>query len=173
MFKISCICLYNGFSAWYKLKSIIISGMQQQSFILRIFVNSLKYVTFVLQPTLQFNLTLRNFIILCRLVECFLLFCHLANHELPKFWSSPYMVRAPLWKGQVTGPWFVSVLKILILRVGLEFIRWAVGVIDSAIWMRSCCTCHFLIVYRWFRYLSPDPIYIRYSRRVPPAGGVW
>ena len=24
--------------------------------------------------------------------------------------------------------------------------------------MRSCCTCHFLIVYRWFRYLSPDPM---------------
>ena len=23
--------------------------------------------------------------------------------------------------------------------------------------MRSCCTCHFLFVYRWFRYLSPDP----------------
>ena len=23
--------------------------------------------------------------------------------------------------------------------------------------MRSCSTCHFLFVYRWFRYLSPDP----------------
>ena len=23
--------------------------------------------------------------------------------------------------------------------------------------MLSCCTCHFLFVYRWFRYLSPDP----------------
>ena len=23
--------------------------------------------------------------------------------------------------------------------------------------MRSCCTCHFSIVYRWFKYLSPDP----------------
>ena len=23
--------------------------------------------------------------------------------------------------------------------------------------MRSCCTCHYLIEYGWFRYLSPDP----------------
>ena len=23
--------------------------------------------------------------------------------------------------------------------------------------MLSCCTCHFSIVYRWFKYLSPDP----------------
>ena len=23
--------------------------------------------------------------------------------------------------------------------------------------MRSCFACHFLIVYRWFRYLCPDP----------------
>ena len=28
--------------------------------------------------------------------------------------------------------------------------------------MRSCCTCHFSIVYRWFKYLSPDPWFVIY-----------
>ena len=45
-----------------------------------------------------------------------------------------------------------------ILVINLLFVNPSqYNVIDSAIWMLSCCTCHFSIVYRWFKYLSSDP----------------
>ena len=63
-----------------------------------------------------------------------------------------------LWSitGSGVSPWFVSILKILILRVGLEFIRWAVGIpvfvfkgrftyysrLESFIIFCTCCPLH-------------------------------
>ena len=34
--------------------------------------------------------------------------------------------------------------------------------------MRSCFACHFSIVYRWFKYLSPDPL-LRYTMKAAMA----
>ena len=59
-------------------------------------------------------------------------------------------------KGQGTDTWFFSVLKILILRIGFEFIRWAVGIpgfvfeggftchirLASSLFFCTCCPLH-------------------------------